>query len=229
MQVSVPQVTHHESGEEYHEIWCWQKKSHPVRDGHTIHLAMNRKYDSPTKIVPPMQVRHRVFTKFPIQFWTTLKGSSEIAVMLRIMLRMTGDGWGVCYESRDSIAEACDISPKKVTEVIKSLESKNLIRVERLHRRPHNITLHPDVRNILGGKIDLQTRSNTMDLDGESFLPSKEDQKMDQNESDKCPRNKIKPKKRRRKVSVTPKYVSEIDRIHEQYLKKKKKEEQGSE
>lgn len=145
--------------------------------------------------------------------------------MLRIMLRMTSDGSGVCYESRQTMSQACDISEKTITAVIKSLEDKKLIIVDRKHRRSHKISLHPDVKNILGGKFDPPTRVN-IDLDRRSFLPSRKDHDMG-DESAKRPRKKRKPTTAVKKKRVI-KYTSDLDKIHDRYLNSLKgKPEEG--
>lgn len=166
------------------------------------------------------------FTKFPTDFWNILKGPYEVTVMLRIMLRMTSDGSGVCYESRAKMAEACNIYYKTITEVIISLEQKNLIVVDRKHRRSHHITLHPNVKKLLEGVKHPLTRVN-IDLDGGWNTPTKEDRKMENSESAKRPRKKRKPSAAVKKKRVI-KYASDLDRIHETYLQSLKgKPEEG--
>lgn len=113
-----------------------------------------------------------MFTKFPVQLWDHLETPAQVSVMLRIMSRMTGDGHGVCFESRDNMAKACGISRKTWTKVIQELESKDLIRVSRQHRVPHHIALSKELIDVLGGKIGLLTRSNSNIVSG-SNLPLK--------------------------------------------------------
>lgn len=140
--------------------------------------------------------------------------------MLRILMRCAFHGDGMCFETREHMALACGISEKKWTQVIKSLEDKELITVVRHHKRPHEITLR--------GKNDLQKRYNIF---GRTNLPPKIDE--DQVDEKKTKQKRV-VRKRPTKEKPSPRTsieapISEIDKIHRQWLKRKaKEEEQGS-
>jgi len=81
------------------------------------------------------------FTKFPDEFWDLIDTTAEGLILLRILKQVGFDGTGVCFESRESMANACHVSKNTVTTVIESLEEKGVIKVERIPNKPLSITL----------------------------------------------------------------------------------------
>jgi hypothetical protein len=119
--------------------------------------------------------------------------------MLRILQRCSFDGNGVCYETRETMARVCGVSPKQWTKVIKDLEERSLIVVSRAHRAPNQITLGETVKNILEGKNDpLKIKGN---IYCRTNLPTKE--------------------KSKKKPQVEDTNVTEIEVIHAKWLKRK--------
>lgn len=140
-----------------------------------------------------------LFIQFPYDLWLHLRTSYEISVMLRILQRCSFDGSGVCYETRETMARVCGVSPKQWTKVIKDLEERSLIVVSRAHRAPNQITLGETVKNILEGKNDpLKIKGN---IYCRTNLPTKE--------------------KSKKKQQVENTNVTEIEVIHAKWLKRK--------
>lgn len=122
--------------------------------------------------------------------------------MLRILQKCSFDGNGVCFETRDTMATICGLSPKQWTKVIKDLEERELIKVARAHRAPNQITLGELVREILEGKNDPLKRKDN--IYREANLPSKT--------------------KRKKKQILKSEELTEIERIHMKWLNKINKE-----
>ena len=137
-----------------------------------------------------------MFIQFPHDLWPHLRTAFEVSVMLRILQRCAFDGNGVCFETRDTMAQVCGLSPKQWTKVIKDLEERGLIVVSRAHRAPNQITLGQTVKTILEGKNDPLKKDI---IYCGSNLPTKE--------------------KRQKKHSITQPSVTEIEVIHRKYLK----------
>jgi len=142
-----------------------------------------------------------LFIQFPHDLWPHLRTAFEVSVMLRILQRCAFDGNGVCFETRDTMAQVCGLSPKQWTKVIKDLEERGLIVVSRAHRAPNQITLGQTVKTILEGKNDPLKKYNNIYCG--SNLPTKE--------------------KRPRKRRVNYDDVTEVERIHAKWLKTKDK------
>lgn len=98
-----------------------------------------------------------LFTRFPHEFWELVDSTAELIVLLRIMKNIGFTDDGVCYESRESMCHACHLSKPTWSKAIDSLESKNIIVVEKQHNRPYQITLHENVARL---KIDTRYRYN---------------------------------------------------------------------
>ena len=81
------------------------------------------------------------FTKFPDEYWDFIDTATEGLILLRILKNVGFNGTGVCFESRESMANACHVSKNTVSAAIESLEEKGLIKVERIPNKPLNITL----------------------------------------------------------------------------------------
>lgn len=90
-----------------------------------------------------------MFTKFPDQLWPYLTSPSEIAVMLRILKLVGFDGKGECFEEARTFANGCGISPRTLTDVLRSLEAKNLIVVSRSKKKLNRIVLGEITKKIV--------------------------------------------------------------------------------
>ena len=139
-----------------------------------------------------------MFIKFPHDLWPHLRTAFEISVMLRILQKCSFDGNGVCFETRDTMAHVCGLSPKQWTKVVKDLEERKLIVVSRAHRAPNQITLGEPVKELLEGKNDPLKRKDNIYC--RTNLPTKQ----------KC----------KKKPIVKNNNVTEIERIHSKWLKK---------
>jgi len=139
-----------------------------------------------------------LFVQFPHDLWPHLRTAFEVSVMLRILQRCSFDGNGVCFETRETMAQVCGLSPKQWTKVVKDLEERKLIVVSRAHRAPNQITLGETVKSILEGKNDpLKIKDN---IYCRTNLPTKS--------------------KRKKKRPVIRTNVTEIEMIHAKWLKK---------
>ena len=102
------------------------------------------------------------FTKFPDGLWPFLRSPSEIAVMLRILKLCGFDGKGECFEEASTFAGHCGISPRTLTDVLRSLEEKGLIVVQRKKKQLNRILLSEKTSEILNsGKICRHKENNT--------------------------------------------------------------------
>ena len=140
-----------------------------------------------------------MFIQFPHDLWPHLYTAFEVSVMLRLLQRCSFDGNGVCYETRETMARVCGLSPKQWTKVIKDLEERGLIVVSRAHRAPNQITLTDKVKEVLEGKNDpLKIKDN---IYCRTNLPTK--------------------KKTKKQQQVKGTKVTEIETIHAKWLKRK--------
>jgi predicted transcriptional regulator len=149
-----------------------------------------------------MQQGTRVlFVQFPYNLWPLLHSAFEVSVMLRILQRCSFDGNGICFETRETMATVCGLSPKQWTKVIKDLEERGLIKVVRAHRAPCQITLTDRVKDVLEGKNDLLKIKDN--IYSGTNLPSK--------------------RKSKQKQIIKYNEVTEVERIHAKWLKKQDK------
>ena len=156
------------------------------------------------------------FVKFPLELFD-LKDPAAMAIMVRIIMRMDKDGFGVCFETRTSMCEALGIDKKTWTAKIRKLEDKGWILVDRRPKVPNQIALTNFTKDLLRGKNGSLTRSN-MDLDWGGNFPQIEDSK----EKKKI----VIRRKRSTKQTDNPFFppdppMSELDAIHRRWLAKK--------
>lgn len=171
-----------------------------------------------------------MFVKFPLSLFTERLSVEEIGIMLRVIWRCGVDGSNVCFETREHMCQELDISFKKWTASVRKLEQKKLIQVKRRHKQAHRITLTSKTKTMLEGQIDPVKRNN-IDLFCRSKSPPKEGE---ETLNDEKTQKKRVVRKRPTKEKPSPRTsieapISEIDKIHRQWLKRKAKEEkQGS-
>ena len=160
------------------------------------------------------------FVKFPLELFD-LKDPAAMAIMVRIIMRMDKDGFGVCFETRTSMCEALGIDKKTWTAKIRKLEDKGWILVDRRPKVPNQIALTNFTKDLLRGKNGSLTRSN-MDLDWGGNFPQIEDSK----EKKKI----VIRRKRSTKQTDNPFFppdppMSELDAIHRRWLAKKESDD----
>lgn len=156
------------------------------------------------------------FIKFPLQLFD-LKDPAAMAIMVRIIMRMDKDGFGVCFETRTSMCEAVGIDKKTWTVKIRVLEERGWISVDRRPKVPNQIALTKFTKNLLRGKNGSLTRSN-MDLDCGGNFPQIDDLK----EKKKIVVRRKRPPNETNYPCVPPDPVmSEVDAIHRRWLAKK--------
>lgn len=82
------------------------------------------------------------FTIAPNELWEVGLSGNEIAVLLRILYRAGFKG--KCFESRASIAEACCLSEKTVSNCFAELERLNILQItrRRIENKPNLITVN---------------------------------------------------------------------------------------
>ncbi len=133
-----------------------------------------------------------MFTKFPHELWDLLDSAAEIAVMLRILKNIGFAQDGVCFESQQSMCDACFITKPTLRKVLESLAEKQLIVVDEGANRPHRITLH---ENVAGEKIRLRNRIYL--YRGINFTPAKKRGRYDKDSQRDAEREPFKVVKRR--------------------------------
>lgn len=133
-----------------------------------------------------------MFTKFPHELWDLLDSTAEIAVMLRILKNIGFSQDGVCFESQQSMCNACFITKPTLRKVLESLAEKNLIVVNEGANRPHIITLH---ENVAGEKIGLRNRIYL--YRGINFTPAKKGSNYDKDSQRDAEREPFQVVKRR--------------------------------
>lgn len=124
-----------------------------------------------------------MFTQFPHELWNVVSSATEIAVLLRILKNIGFAEDGVCYESRESMCNACYVSKDTWRKAIESLEDKKIIVVEKVSNKPYRITLH---ENYAEAKIRTRNRYNNiyrdpilaLALENSTIEPSTEIQKI---------------------------------------------------
>lgn len=161
------------------------------------------------------------FVKFPLELFG-LKDPAAMAVMVRIIMRMDKDGWGVCFETRTSMCEALGIDKKTWTAKIRKLEDKGWILVDRRPKVPNQIALTNFTKDLLRGKNGSLTRSN-INLDWGGNFPQIEDLKEKKKKI-------VVRRKRPTNQTDNPFFppdppMSEVDAIHRRWLKKKESDD----
>lgn len=130
-----------------------------------------------------------MFTQFPHGMWDLLDSTGEIAVMLRILKNIGFAEDGVCFESRESMCNACHVSKDTWRKAIESLEEKQIIVVEKVSNKPYQITLH---ENYARAKIRTRNRKDIIYRDPNFALAAN---------------------------NSTSEYQSETERIHTKWIK----------
>lgn len=130
-----------------------------------------------------------MFTQFPHGLWDLLDSTGEIAVMLRILKNIGFAEDGVCFESRESMCNACHVSKDTWRKAIESLEEKQIIVVEKVSNKPYQITLH---ENYARAKIRTRNRKDIIYRDPNFALAAN---------------------------NSTSEYQSETERIHTKWIK----------
>lgn len=150
-----------------------------------------------------------------------LKDPAAMAIMVRIIMRMDKNGWGVCFETRTSMCEALGIDKKTWTVKIRKLEDKGWILVDRRPKVPNQIALTDFTKDLLRGKNGSLTRSN-INIDWGSERPRKEDHMESEKPEEKKKRavRKRPAKQKKHKQTSADRPLSEVDKIHRRWLKK---------
>lgn len=81
------------------------------------------------------------FTKFPDDLWGKFRNPAHGFVLLRIIRGCGFDGTGVCFESQESMANACGTTTRTISNIIKTLENEGFIEVDRRFKTINRITL----------------------------------------------------------------------------------------
>jgi len=91
--------------------------------------------------------------------------------MLRILKLCGFDGAGECFESADAFAAHCGITRRTLTDVLRKLEAKQLVLIERRQKSVNRIKLGEVVKAMpIWGKI-FPHKDNTNIFMGEKFAP----------------------------------------------------------
>lgn len=112
-----------------------------------------------------------LFTKFPDELWPYVRTPAEIAVMLRILKLCGYDGTGECFESADTFAAHCGMTRRTLTDVLRKLEAKQLVLVERRQKCLNRITLGKTVKLMSFWGKNFPQKENTNIFMGEKISP----------------------------------------------------------
>lgn len=112
-----------------------------------------------------------LFTKFPDDLWPHLRTPAEIAVMLRVLKLCGFDGTGECFESADTFAAHCGMTRRTLTDVLRKLEAKQLVLVERRQKCVNRITLGETVKAMSFWGKNFPQKDNTNIFMREKFSP----------------------------------------------------------
>jgi len=88
--------------------------------------------------------------------------------MLRILKLCGFDGSGECFEEASAFAARCGISVRTLTDVLRNLEAKQLVTIQRRVKRLNRISLTDKTKEMINpGKICRHKENNTLYMSAE--------------------------------------------------------------